>query len=79
LRLVLRESMILVAVGVVVGLAIALSAGHLLTTLLYGLAPTDILSIFVAVAVMVTVSAVAGYIPALRASRVDPMEALHYE
>ena len=79
LRLVLRESMILVAVGVVVGLAIALSAGHLITTLLYGLAPTDVLSIVVAVAVMVTVSAVAGYIPALRASRVDPMEALHYE
>ena len=79
LRLVLRESMILVAVGVVVGLAIALSAGHLITTLLYGLAATDVLSIVVAVAVMVTVSAVAGYIPALRASRVDPMEALHYE
>ena len=49
LRLVLRESMILVAVGVVVGLAIALSAGHLITTLLYGLAPTDVLSIVVAV------------------------------
>jgi predicted permease len=79
LRLVLRESMILVAVGVVVGLAIALSAGHLITTLLYGLAATDALSIVVAVLVMVTVSAVAGYIPALRASRVDPMEALHYE
>jgi len=51
----------------------------LITTLLYGLAATDVLSIVVAVLVMVTVSAIAGYIPALRASRVDPMEALHYE
>ena len=63
----------------IAGLAIALSAGHLITTLLYGLAATDVLSIVVAVLVMVTVSAIAGYIPALRASRVDPMEALHYE
>ena len=79
LRLVMRESMILVAIGVAGGLAIALGAGHLVTTLLYGLPPTDAISIALATGVMVLVSAVAGYIPARRASRVDPMVALHYE
>jgi predicted permease len=79
LRLVMRESMILVAIGVVAGLAIALGAGHLVTTLLYGLPPTDLISIALATGVMVLVSGVAGYIPARRASRVDPMVALHYE
>jgi predicted permease len=79
LHLVMRESMILVAIGVVAGLAIALGAGHLVTTLLYGLPPTDVVSIALATGVMILVSAVAGYIPARRASRVDPMVALHYE
>jgi predicted permease len=79
LRLVMRESMILVAIGVVTGLAIALGAGHLVTTLLYGLPPTDVISIALATGVMVLVSTVAGYIPARRAARVDPMVALHYE
>ena len=79
LRLVMRESMVLVAIGVTAGLAIALGAGHLVTTLLYGLPPTDVISIALATAVMVVVSGVAGYIPARRASRVDPMVALHYE
>ena len=55
LRLVMGESMMLVAVGVVVGLAIALGAGRLVTALLFGLAATDVLSIVVAVLVMVTV------------------------
>ena len=79
LRLVMRESMILVAIGVAAGLAIALGAGHLITTLLYGLPPTDAISIALATGVMILVSAVAGYLPARRASRVDPMVALHYE
>ena len=79
LTLVMRESMVLVGIGVVAGLAIALGAGHLVTTLLYGLPPTDLISIALATVVMVVVSGVAGYIPARRASRVDPMVALHYE
>jgi predicted permease len=82
LRLVMRESMILVAIGVVSGLAIALGAGKLVTTLstlLFGLPPTDAMTIVVATCVMVVVAAIAGYIPARRASKVDPMVALHYE
>ena len=79
LRLVMRESMVLVAIGVTVGLAIAIAAGRLVATLLFGLPPTDVMTIVVAVGLMVVVSAIAGYIPARRASRVDPMVALHYE
>ncbi len=79
LRLVMRESMILVGIGVVVGLAIALASGRFVATLLFGLPPTDPMSIALASGVMILVSAVAGYLPARRASRVDPMVALRYE
>jgi ABC-type antimicrobial peptide transport system permease subunit len=79
LRLIMRESMILVALGVVIGLAIALGTSRLVASLLFGLPATDMLSMLVAMLVMITVSAFAGYLPARRASRVDPMVALHQE
>jgi ABC-type antimicrobial peptide transport system permease subunit len=79
LRLVMSESMMLVVTGVAIGLLIALAASRLVSTLLFGLAATDILSIAVAVIVMLVVSSLAGYLPARRASRVDPMVALHCE
>jgi ABC-type antimicrobial peptide transport system permease subunit len=79
LRLVLRESMILVAIGVVIGVGVALGTGHLVATQLFGLAATDVRTIVVAVAVMAAVSALAGFLPARRASRVDPMVALRYD
>jgi len=79
LRLVMRESMMLVLAGIVAGVAIALGASRFVATLLFGLPPTDVVTMIIAVCVMVTVSALAGYLPARRASRVDPMVALHYE
>ena len=79
LRLVMRESMTLVVVGIVIGLAVALGASRLVKTLLFGLAPTDVFSLMGAMLVMIAVSAFAGYLPARRASRVDPMVALHQE
>ena len=79
LRLVMQESMVLVVIGVVAGLGIALTASRLVATLLFGLPPTDVVTMLLAIGVMVTVSALAGYLPARRASRVDPMVALHYE
>ena len=72
-------SMLLVAIGIGAGLAIAFVAGRFVTTLLYGLPPTDPISITLAIGTMALVSAVAGYLPARRASMVDPMVALHYE
>jgi ABC-type antimicrobial peptide transport system permease subunit len=71
--------MVLVLIGILIGVGVALASGHLVTTLLYGLSPTDLVSIGLAVLVLLVVSAIAGYIPARRASRVDPMVALHYE
>ena len=79
LRLVMQESMILVVIGVLVGVMIAVNASHFVSTLLFGLPPTDPISIAIAITVMIAVSALAGYLPARRASRVDPMVALHYE
>jgi ABC-type antimicrobial peptide transport system permease subunit len=79
LRLVMRESMILVVLGVVIGVAVALGTSRFVTTLLYGLAPTDALTLAGAVGLMVLVSALAGFLPARRASRVDPMVALRYD
>jgi ABC-type antimicrobial peptide transport system permease subunit len=78
-RLVMRESMILVVIGVAAGVGIAIAASRFIATLLFGLAPTDVTTMFLAVGVMVLVSSIAGYLPARRASRVDPMVALHYE
>ena len=78
-RMVLKESMILVAIGSVIGLAVAAAFGQLIESQLYGLAPTDPMSIAAAVLVMVLVSGIAGYLPARRASRLDPTIALHHE
>jgi predicted permease len=79
MRQVLVESMILVAIGVAVGVAGSLGAGRFVSTLLFGLAPTNMLTIAAATGLMIAVSALAGFLPARRASRVDPMVALRYD
>jgi len=79
LRLVMNESMRLVALGVVIGLGVALASGRFIASLLFGVPATDAPTIAEALAVMVLVSALAGYLPARRASRVDPLVALHYD
>jgi predicted permease len=78
-RLVMGESMMLVAAGVAIGLGGAIAAGRTVSSLLFGLAPTDPLAMAGAITVMVLVSALAGYLPARRASRIDPMVALRCE
>jgi len=79
LRLVMRESMILVATGAAVGLAGAIAASRLVSSLLFGLAPNDPITMAGAITLMVLVSALAGYLPARRAVRINPMMALRYE
>jgi ABC-type antimicrobial peptide transport system permease subunit len=79
LQMVLRESLLLVVIGIAIGIAVAMGAGRFVSTLLFGLAPTDLLTSALAVALVVTVSALAGYLPARRASRLDPMLALRHE
>jgi predicted permease len=79
IRMVLGESLVLVAIGVVIGVGVALAAGRLITSVLFGLAATDVMTFAAAVVVMVLVSATAGFLPARRASRVDPLTALRVE
>lgn len=77
--MVLRESMIMVGAGVALGLVAAIAASRLLTAILFGLSPTDGWTMAAAIMLMIGVSLAAGYLPARRASRVDPMVALRYE
>ena len=77
--LILRESLLLVVVGVVVGLPIIFAVTRLASSLLFGLTPTDPLSLFLSALLMLVVAFVAGYLPSRRATRVDPLVALRYE
>ncbi|HEY7184415.1 MAG TPA: FtsX-like permease family protein, partial [Blastocatellia bacterium] len=77
--LVLRETMLLVIIGVIIGLSAALWATRLIANSLYGLTPNDPLTIGLASMLLLTVAALAGYLPARRASRVDPMVALRHD
>jgi predicted permease len=79
LRMVMRESLTLVGIGVGAGVAVALVAGRLIANLLFGLPAHDAATMAIAVLVMAGVSALAAYLPARRASHVDPMVALRYE
>jgi predicted permease len=77
--MVLQESMLMVAIGVAVGLAGALAGGRFIQSVLYGLSTTDVWTISAAIGATIVVSLAAGYLPARRAARVDPMVALRYE
>jgi predicted permease len=77
--LVLRETLLLVLTGVAIGLPVAFVSTRLISSQLFGLTPTDPLTIAAATLLLVAVAALAGYLPARRASRVDPIVALRYE
>jgi predicted permease len=79
LRMVLRETLTLVAAGIAIGIPSALAAAHAISSQLHGLDPEDPWTLTAATLLLVCVAAIAGYLPARRASRVDPMVALRYE
>ncbi|HZF41248.1 MAG TPA: ABC transporter permease [Blastocatellia bacterium] len=79
LWLVLREALALVCAGVVIGLLASLAATRTASTLLFGLNPNDPPTIAAATLLLLAVAALAGYLPARRAARVDPMVALRSE
>ncbi len=77
--MVLGESLVLVAIGVGLGLAGAAGAGRFVRATLFGLAPTDAATFAAAVTILVVVAALAAYLPARRAARVEPITALRQE
>ena len=77
--MVLRDVAILVLLGLTIGACLALAGGRLVESFLYGMKATDPVALAGAVTLMASVAALAGYLPARRASRVDPMVALREE
>jgi predicted permease len=78
-RLVLGEVAILIGIGVVVGAALTLAGGKAATSLLYGLAPRDPLTLVATAILLAAIGFAASFVPVRRAMRVDPMVALRYE
>jgi len=79
LALVFRQNGVSILVGLVLGILLAIGLTSLIRGTLYGIGPMDPVSIAATVLVMTTVSLLAGYVPACRAVRIDPMEALRVE
>jgi len=77
--MIVREYLIPVLIGMLIGVAAALALARLIASMLYGVAPTDPVSMALAVAAMLAVALLAAAIPARRATSVDPMVALRYE
>jgi putative ABC transport system permease protein len=79
LALVMRDLIAVLSAGLVAGILISLAATRVLQQMLFGLAPRDATTMFLAAGVLSAVALLAGYIPARRATRVDPMTTLRQE
>jgi putative ABC transport system permease protein len=79
LSLFFREHLALVLTGAAAGSILAVSADRFVRTLLYGMPATDITSLYAAAGILFLVAAIATFVPASRATRIDPAEALRSE
>jgi ABC-type antimicrobial peptide transport system permease subunit len=79
LWMILKEVALLAAIGVLIGLPVAVGLGRYVRSQLFGLEPTDPITLGLATATLIVVAFFAGYLPANRATRIDPMIALRYE
>ena len=79
LSLILSDSLRLIAAGGAVGLPVALGMSRLVSKMLFDLSPTDPVSLAAALVIVVGIALLAAYLPARRATKVDPMVALRYE
>ena len=78
-RQILRQAIVLAVLGVAAGIPLALWAGRYVSTLLFGLTPHDPVTIAITGTLLIGVASVAGYLPARRATLVDPATALKQE
>ncbi|MBY0495549.1 MAG: FtsX-like permease family protein [Cyanobacteria bacterium] len=79
LRLVIGEAVWLVGAGIAIGAAMGFGAAKAARSLLFGLQPSDPVTMASAIALLATIGLIASYLPARRASRVDPMNVLRQE
>ncbi len=77
--LVLRESLLLLGIGLAIGIVLALGSSRAAASLLFGLKPNDVVTLVLATGTLAIVALAASYLPALRASKLDPMKALRHE
>jgi predicted permease len=77
--MILRETLLLVVIGLAIGIPVAVFAARFISSQLFGLNPTDPAALIGAAVLLTLVALIAGYVPARRASRVNPLNALRYE
>jgi ABC-type antimicrobial peptide transport system permease subunit len=79
LKLIVRQGMLLAGIGVAIGLAAAFGLARLLASLLFGVKTTDPVTYVAVALVLISVALFATYVPARRATKIDPLIALRYE
>jgi ABC-type lipoprotein release transport system permease subunit len=79
LRLIITHGVILVGAGIVIGIGASFALSRVMTTLLFGISPTNALTFAVAALMLMAIALIACYVPARRATKVDPLVALRYE
>jgi predicted permease len=77
--LVMREITLLLGIGIAIGVPVTLAGTRMIQTMLFGVKGSDPVSLMISVTLLLAIGLLAGYLPARRASRVDPMVALRYE
>ena len=78
-RMILKQVLVLAAVGLAIGVPVAFASSKVVASFLFGMKPNDPMTLSVAVAILLGAAILAGYAPARRASRIDPMVALRHE
>jgi ABC-type antimicrobial peptide transport system permease subunit len=79
LRMILREVLVLVGIGIAIALPIAFVCGELISGTLFAVSAADPITFLIAGCILIATAGIAGFLPARRASRVDPMVALRHE